>query len=70
MKSTPHDATVRLLLQHGAGATSIEEDETNFQPAATPCCGSLSPARQQIVRRNDWSFVDFPAEWTVQHHQL
>ena len=29
---------------------------------------ALSPARQELVRRYDWSFVDLPAEWTVRHH--
>jgi len=62
---------VRLLLQHGAEST--EEDEANFQPAANAVLrqwNALSPARQEIVRRYDWSFVDLPAEWTVQrHHQ-
>jgi hypothetical protein len=65
-----HDATVRLLLQYGA--TSIKEDEAaRFQPAANAVLrhwNALSPARQEIVRRYDWSFVDLPAEWTVRHH--
>ena len=53
------------------GATSIEEDEANFQPAANAVLrqwNALSPARQQVVRRYDWRFVDLPAEWTVRHH--
>jgi hypothetical protein len=64
-----HDATVRLLLQYGT--TSIEEDEVKFKPAVNAVLrqwNALSPARQQIVRRYDWSFVDLPAEWTVRHH--
>jgi hypothetical protein len=64
-----HDAIVRLLLQHGA--ISIQEDEVNFKPAANVVLrqwDALSPARQEIVRRYDWSFVDLPTEWTVQHH--
>ena len=64
-----HDGIVRLLLQYGA--TSIEEDEANFQPAADAVLrqwNTLSPARQEIVCRYDWSFVDLPAEWTVHHH--
>jgi len=28
----------------------------------------LEPARQELVRRYDWSFVDLPAEWTMRHH--
>jgi len=60
---------VRLLLQYGA--KSIEEDEAKFQPAANAVLrqwNALSPARQEVVRRYDWSFVDLPAEWTVRHH--
>ena len=60
---------MRLLLQHGA--TGIAEDEAKFQPAANAVLRqwhALSPARQEIVRRYDWSFVDLPAEWTVRHH--
>jgi len=64
-----HDGVVRLLLQHGA--KSIKENEAHFQPAANAVLrqwNALSPARQEIVRRYDWSFVDLPAEWTVRHH--
>jgi len=60
---------VRLLLQRGA--TSIEEDQANLQPAANTVLRqwkALSPSRQEIVRRYDWSVVDLPAEWTVRHH--
>ena len=60
---------MRLLLQRGA--KGIEEDEDDFQPAANAVLrqwNALSPARQEIVRRYDWSFVDLPAEWTVQRH--
>jgi len=28
----------------------------------------LSWPRQEVIRRYGWSFVDLPAEWTVQHH--
>ena len=64
-----HDAIVRLLLQYGV--KSIDEDEVEFRPAANAVLrqwNALSPARQEIVRRYDWSFVDLPAEWTVRHH--
>jgi len=60
---------VRLLLQHGA--KSIEENEAKFKPAANAVLrqwNALSPTRQDVVRRYDWSFIDLPAEWTVRHH--
>ncbi len=65
----PDDAILRLLLQNSA--TGIEENEANFKPAANAVLrqwNALSPDRQEIVRRYDWSFVDLPAEWTVRHH--
>jgi hypothetical protein len=60
---------VRLLLQYGA--KSIEEYEANFKPAANAVLrqwNALTPARQEVVRRYDWSFVDLPAKWTVRHN--
>ena len=60
---------MRLLLQYGA--KSIEEYEANFKPAANAVLrqwNALTPARQEVVRRYDWTFVDLPAEWTVRHH--
>ena len=60
---------VRLLLQHGA--KSIEENEAKFKPAANAVLrqwNALSPARQEVVRRYDWTCVDLPVEWTVRNH--